>query len=86
MISAEYLKGELMVKSTVIFSARRQIIRLPKAVAFPGNVQCVDILRIGCSRMIIPHGQRWDDLFLAGPTVTGEFLAEREQPTAETRK
>ncbi len=61
-------------------------VRLPKAVAFPEGVHQVDILKIGRSRVIVPQGKRWDDLFLSGPRVSEDFMSEREQPVAETRE
>ena len=63
-----------------------QAVRLPKAVAFPEDVHQVDILKIGRSRVIVPQGKRWDDLFQNGPRVSEDFMAEREQPVAEERE
>ena len=54
-----------MTSSTVFTSNRSQAVRLPKAVAFPEDVHQVDILKIGRSRVIVPQGKRWDDLFAA---------------------
>lgn len=75
-----------MASSTVFTSNRSQAVRLPKAVAFPEDVHQVDILRIGRSRVIVPQGQRWDDLFLNGPRASNDFMREREQPPAEERE
>jgi antitoxin VapB len=75
-----------MTRSTVFTSNRSQAVRLPKAVAFPEDVHQVDILRIGRSRVIVPQGKRWDDLFVGGPRASDDFLAERQQPTAEARE
>ena len=75
-----------MTNSTVFTSNRSQAVRLPKAVAFPEDVHAVDILKIGRSRVIVPQGQRWDDLFLHGPRVSDDFMSEREQPAAEERE
>ena len=75
-----------MSSSTVFTSNRSQAVRLPKAVAFPENVHQVDILKIGRSRVIVPKGKRWDDLFLNGPRVSEEFLSDRDQPPAEERE
>ncbi|ULJ72304.1 type II toxin-antitoxin system VapB family antitoxin [Rhizobium gallicum] len=73
-----------MTSSTI--NNRSQAVRLPKAVAFPENVHQVDILKIGRSRVIVPQGKRWDDLFLSGPRASEDFLSEREQPAAEERE
>lgn len=59
--------------------------RLPKAVAFPEGVHQVDILKIGRSRVIVPQGKRWDDLFDDGPRVSDDFLVDRKQPELEER-
>ena len=55
---------------------RRRFVRCPP----------VDILKIGRSRVIVPQGKRWDDLFLAGPRASEDFLSERNQPAAEERE
>lgn len=75
-----------MSSSTIFTSNRSQAVRLPKAVAFPENVHQVDILKIGRSRVIVPQGKRWDDLFLHGPRVSEDFMSEREQPAVDVRE
>lgn len=75
-----------MTTSTVFTSNRTQAVRLPKAVAFPDDARHVDIVKIGRSRVIVPQGKRWDDLFLNGPRVSEDFMSEREQPAAEERE
>jgi antitoxin VapB len=75
-----------MASSTVFISNRSQAVRLPKAVAFPGGVHQVDILKIGRSRVIVPQGKRWDDLFENGPRASGDFMVERTQPAVEERE
>lgn len=75
-----------VTSSTVFTSNRSQAVRLPKAVAFPDDVHQVDILRIGPSRVIVPHGRRWDDLFSAGSHASDDFMSERQQPAAEERE
>ena len=75
-----------MTSSTVFTSNRSQAVRLPKAVAFPEGVHQVDILKIGRSRVIVPHGKRWDDLFVHGPHASEDFMVEREQPATEDRE
>lgn len=75
-----------MTTSTVFTSNRSQAVRLPKSVAFPDDVHQVDILKIGRSRVIVPQGRRWDDLFAHGPRVSDDFLSERQQPVLEERE
>jgi antitoxin VapB len=72
--------------STVFITNRTQAVRLPKAVAFPDDVQQVDILKIGSARLIVPKGKRWEGFFLSGPHVSDDFMVEREQPAAEERE
>jgi antitoxin VapB len=75
-----------LTSSTVFISNSSRAVRLPKAVAFPENVHQVDIFKIGRSRVIVPQGKRWDDLFLSGPRVSEDFLSECKQPAAEERE
>lgn len=75
-----------MATSTVFTSNRSQAVRLPKTVAFPDGVHKVDILKVGLTRVIVPHGRRWDDLFLTGPRATDDFLSDREEPILEERE
>ena len=75
-----------MTSSTVFTSNRSQAVRLPKAVAFAADVHRVDILKIGRTRVIVPTGQRWEDLFQDGPRLSEDFLTGREQPPVETRE
>ena len=75
-----------MTRSTVFTINRSQAVRLPKAVAFPEGVHEVDILKIGRSRVIVPKGKRWDDLFQSGPRASEDFMTGREQPPAEERE
>jgi antitoxin VapB len=76
----------VMTRSTVFTSNRSQAVRLPKPVAFPEDVHQVDILKVGRSRVIVPQGKRWDDLFQSGPRASGDFMTERKQPAAEERE
>jgi antitoxin VapB len=75
-----------MARSTVFISNRSQAVRLPKAVAFPEDVHQVDVLRIGRSRVIVPQGKRWEDLFQSGPRASADFMSERAQPGVEERE
>jgi antitoxin VapB len=75
-----------MARSTVFTSNRSQAVRLPKAVAFPAEVHQVEIIKVGHSRLIVPVGRRWDDLFLNGPRMSADFMTEREDPPPEERE
>ncbi|AMD61346.1 type II toxin-antitoxin system VapB family antitoxin [Agrobacterium pusense] len=74
-----------MATSTVFTSNRSQAVRLPKTVAFPDDVHKVEILKVGLTRIIVPYGKRWDDLFLSGPRATDDFMSSREEPPLEER-
>jgi antitoxin VapB len=76
----------MAARSTVFKTNRSQAVRLPKAVAFPDEVREVEILKIGDSRIITPVGSRWSDWFLHGPSVSEDFMVDREQPPAEERE
>jgi antitoxin VapB len=75
-----------MASSTVFTSNRSQAVRLPKTVAFPEDVHQVDILKVGRSRIIVPQGRRWDDLFAGGARLSDDFMTERYEPAFEERE
>jgi antitoxin VapB len=75
-----------VTRSTVFTSNRGQAVRLPEAVAFPEDVRQVDILKIGLSRVIVPQGKRWDDLFQGGPRASRDSMASLQQQPAEDRE
>ncbi len=58
---------------------------LPKSVALPESVKEVAIIAIQNRRLITPAGESWDSWF-DGPTVTDDFMADREQPTGQKRE
>ncbi|MBS9427011.1 type II toxin-antitoxin system VapB family antitoxin [Photorhabdus akhurstii] len=74
-----------MVQTTVFKSNRSQAVRLPKAVAFPEDVKWVDVIAVGHTRIITPAGESWDSWF-DGPSVTADFMVEREQPPVQERE
>ena len=72
-----------MATTTTLFKSNQtQAVRLPKAVAFPDDVQEVEIVVVGNSRVISPVGHRWDDFF-AGPRISDDFV-RGDQGTFET--
>src|SRR5260370_21435193 len=79
-------EDKAMTTSTIFTSNRSQAVRLPKAVAFPAGVHQVDILKIGRSRLIVPQGKRWDDLFPKDPRARHDFIVGREQPQPAERE
>ena len=74
------------VTTTLFRSNKTQAVRLPKAVAFPGDVGEVEIIAIGSSRLICPVGHRWDTFFGREAKVSDDFLTERDQGAAEERE
>jgi antitoxin VapB len=76
-----------MSVGTVFVNNRTQAVRLPLDVRLPEGVHKVEILARGNERIITPLGQTWDSFFLAGPSVSDDFLSERasqHQPERET--
>jgi antitoxin VapB len=74
-----------MEQSTVFKSNKSQAIRLPKPVALPESVKKVDIIKLGCARLIAPAGEGWDSWFDV-PGVSDDFMCEREQPEQQERE
>ena len=73
-----------MVRSKVFRYGRTQAVALPKEVALPDTVKRVDIIKLGQARLITPAGTGWDSFF-DGPTVSEDFMADREQPSEQER-
>ena len=61
------------------------ILRLPKAVAMPGDVKRVEVIAIGRTRVITPVGESWDSWF-DGDSVTSDFMDDRDQPFDQERE
>ncbi|WP_048696612.1 type II toxin-antitoxin system VapB family antitoxin [Erwinia piriflorinigrans] len=74
-----------MEKTIVFKNNRSQAVRLPKALALPEDVKCVDIIAIGRTRIISPVGESWDNWF-DGENVTADFMDDREQPSEQRRE
>ena len=74
-----------MEQGAVFKSNRSQAIRMPKALALPDDVNRVDIVAVGRSRIISPAGESWDSWF-EGDDVSSDFMASREQPADQERE
>jgi antitoxin VapB len=73
-----------MATTTTIFKTNQtQAVRLPKAVAFPDDVQEVEIVVVGSSRVISPVGHRWDAFFARTSRISDDFQ-RGDQGTFET--
>lgn len=74
-----------MTLSSLFMNNRSQAVRLPKATAFPEGVKQVEVVVVRNSRIITPAGSSWDSWF-DGPSVSSDFMAERDQPADQTRE
>jgi antitoxin VapB len=74
-----------METGAIFKSNRSQAVRLPKAAALPDDVKRVDVVSVGRTRIIAPAGEAWDSWF-DGPSVSADFMAEREQPAEQERE
>lgn len=74
-----------MVHTTVFRSNRTQAVRLPKPVALPEDVIEVEITVWGDARLITPVSRTVDFWWASGKRVSADFLAERDQPSAQER-
>jgi antitoxin VapB len=75
-----------MARSKVSLLNGSQVVRLPKAMAFPADVDEVEILKVGNTRILSPVGHRWDAFFEYGPRFSEDFMKERDQPPMQQRK
>lgn len=73
------------MEAAVFKSNKSQAIRLPKAVALPDDITRVEVVVLGRSRLITPVGESWQSWF-DGPTVSTDFMSDREQPTEQQRE
>ncbi|WP_370264180.1 type II toxin-antitoxin system VapB family antitoxin [Limnobacter sp.] len=74
-----------MAKSTVFTSSRSQAVRIPKALALPADVKVVEVVAVGRTRIISPAGEAWVAWF-EGPSVTDDFMQDRDQPGMQDRE
>ena len=74
-----------MEQTTIFMCNRSQAVRLPKAVAMPGDVKRVEVIAIGRTRVITPVGESWDSWF-DGDSVTSDFMDDRDQPFDQERE
>ncbi|MDR1187874.1 MAG: antitoxin [Bifidobacteriaceae bacterium] len=74
-----------MITGTVFRNNQTQAVRLPKAVAFPDGVRRVSIRVEGDTRIVEPVYPTLHEWFQHRRCVDPDFLAAREQGTAEDR-
>ena len=75
-----------MAQSTVFLNNRSQAVRLPAEARFPDSVKKVEVRVVGVDRIISPVGSSWDSFFRSAPTVTDDFMAERDDPAPSPRE
>ena len=73
------------MKTRLFKSNKSQAVRLPKPVAFPDDVVDVEISIVGQTRVISPAARRWA-AFFESPGVSDDFMSDRGQPAAQTRR
>ena len=71
-----------MERCSVIQTEDGQAVLLPESIAFPKNVQMVEVVAIGRTRIIIPAGESWDSWF---DCAGADGLPERDQPADQER-
>ena len=74
-----------MSQTKILKSNQCQVVRLPNTVAFPENVEVVEIIVVGNTRVITPINKSWDSWF-ENPSVTEEIMPDREQPKLQERE
>ena len=76
-----------MVAITKLFLRNRsQAVRIPAELRLPDSVKDVEVRACGQERIIAPLGRSWDSFFLDGPTVSDDFLADRESQEQAERE
>ena len=75
----------MSVITKLFLSNTTQAVRLPKSVAFDESVTEVEIDVVGDARVIRPAGSRIDVFWDSNIRVTGDFMADRDQPDAQER-
>lgn len=73
-----------MNQGRIFKSNRSQAVRLPKSLAFPDNVEKVDVIVLGNARLLAPAGEAWSTWF-EGAGVSEDFMLERDQPSDQER-
>ncbi len=66
-----------MSTGTVFENNRTQAVRLPADTRFPEGIKKVNVRVLGKDRIISPVENSWDSFFMAGETVTDDFMDER---------
>lgn len=74
-----------MEQDAVFQRNRSQVVRLPEAVSLPDDVNRVDVVALGRTRIITPADESWDSWF-ESEGVTADFMTEREQPEQQKRE
>lgn len=63
--------------TTVFTNNRSQAVRMPAEARLPDEVKKATVRIRGRDRIITPIENTWDNFFLNGPLVSGDFMNER---------
>ncbi len=72
-------------KTVIVRANLMQVVPLPNHVAFADDVQEIEIIKVGNSRVISPVGHRWDSYFSRPSRVSDDVMSERDQGVFEVR-
>lgn len=70
-------------KTVIVRANLMQVVPLPNDVAFADDVQEIEIIKVGNSRVISPVGHRWDSYFSRPSRVSDDVMSERDQGVFE---
>ena len=74
------------MEASVFITNRTQAVSLPVSMRFDENVKKVNIRIIGKERILSPIENSWDSFFLSVPSVSEDFMIERETPSQPERE
>jgi antitoxin VapB len=76
----------IMLQGSVFNNNKTQAVRLPVEVRFKDSVKKVIIRMNGEERILCPVENTWDSFFLAGESVSEDFLENRAEQTETPRE
>ena len=74
------------METTLFMNNRTQAVRLPTEMRFDEKVKKVNIRIVGQDRILSPISNTWDYFFLHAPSVSDDFMQERETPMQAERE
>ena len=73
-----------MERAKLFQSGRSQAVRLPKQFRFGGSE--VFVKRVGKAVVLLPTDDAWDSLAQALDLFSDDYMAERQQPSAQQQR